>query len=265
MANLFFPQMSSGAVAQYPIKKTRQVRTIQNVLPDGTLIQLPDPYASLASWQLNYTSLSEADLQAIQAHFQACLGPYHAFTFIDPTDNMLLSSSDLTGSPWLNSGSLRVANNFPDAMGGSQAFQLTNIGQASGSLTQSLTVPANCQYCFSLYVSSIAPSVISIALSGPSANTAKTYTIGSTWTRIVSSVRLNDPGTAFSVALDVPAGQQIQVFGPQLEAQITPSAYRATSTTGGVYANAHFATGQLPVIAEGPNLFATSFIIEAVV
>jgi hypothetical protein len=265
MANLFFPQLCSGAPAQYPIKKMRQLRTIQNILPDGTLIQLPDPYASVASWQLNYTDLAEADMQAIQAHFQACVGSYHAFTFVDPTDNMLVSSADLTAPVWMNSGSLRIANGLADSQGGTQAFQLTNIGQASASLTQSLTVPANYQYCFSLYVSSLVPSVISLALSGSSVNTSNTYTVGSSWTRIVMNGRLNDPGTTFTVAVKLLAGQQVQVFGPQLEAQINPSAYRATSTTGGVYANAHFATSQLPVVAEGPNLFATSFTIEAVV
>ena len=265
MANLFFPQLSSGAAAQYPIKKMRQLRTIQNILLDGTLIQLPDPYASIASWQLNYTDLAEADLQAIQAHFQGCVGSYHAFTFIDPTDNMLVSSSDLTAPVWLNSGSLRIANGLADPQGSTQAFQLTNVGQGSASLAQSLTVPANYQYCFSLYVSSVVPSVISLALSGSSVNTSNTYTVGPSWTRIVMTGRLNDPGTTFTVAVKLPAGEQIEIFGPQLEAQVSASTYRATSTTGGVYANAHFATNQLPVVAEGPNLFATSFTIEAVV
>ncbi len=64
------------------------------------------------------------------------------------------------------------------------------------------------------------------------------------------------------IAMVIGAGQQVQVFGPQLEAQIEPSRYRPTTAQGGVYANAHWAVDQLPIAAEAPNLFSTQFIIE---
>ncbi len=71
-------------------------------------------------------------------------------------------------------------------------------------------------------------------------------------------------GNVFTAALEIGAGQQIQVFGPQLEAQIAPSQYRATAAKGGVYPKAHFTGDYLPVVAEAPSLFATSLTIESV-
>src|ERR1700761_8140534 len=101
MASLFYPQLTSGAVAQYPIRKIRSVRTIKNVLLDGSMILFSDPDGAQLLWELSYTGLSDVDVQALQAHFNSCVGPFHAFTFIDPTDNMLVSSSDLTAAPWV--------------------------------------------------------------------------------------------------------------------------------------------------------------------
>ncbi len=118
MANLYFPQLTSGALAQYPIKKTRLVRTIKNVLPDGSMVLLADPGGARLLWQMAYTSLSTVDVGALQAHFEACVGPYHAFTFIDPTDNMLVSSFDLTATGWQTSSLIQLSAGMADPDGG---------------------------------------------------------------------------------------------------------------------------------------------------
>jgi hypothetical protein len=66
----------------------------------------------------------------------------------------------------------------------------------------------------------------------------------------------------FSVAIRLAPGQQIQLYGPQLEAQLAPSRYRATARNGAVYAQAHWAVDDLVISAEAPNLFSTAFSIE---
>src|SRR5437764_10473109 len=108
MPKLYFPQLATGAVAQYPIRKMKLVRTIKNVLSDGTMILYPDAHAARLVWELSYTNLSMSEVEAIQAHFNTCVGRFHAFTFIDPTDNMLLSSSDLTTLPWQTSSPIHI-------------------------------------------------------------------------------------------------------------------------------------------------------------
>ena len=100
MGNLYFPQLASGALAQYPIQKTRLARTIKNVLTDGSMVPLADPGGSRLVWQLSYTDLAASDAGLLQSFFDACAGPFYAFTFIDPTENMLSSSADLAASAW---------------------------------------------------------------------------------------------------------------------------------------------------------------------
>lgn len=265
MANLFFPQLSSGAYAQYPIRKLKIGRTVKNILPDGSLIVFSDPYASRMEWQLSYSNLDDSDVAALQQHFSACAGPVHAFTFIDPTDNMLVSSIDVSQNPWQNSGNFTFSRNTADPNGGTAALTVTNTSQIPQSLTQTLTVPSGYQYCFSIYARSSQPTTVTLVRSGATAQASDSFAIGPFWTRLVSSGRLNDSGTTFSVAVVINPAQQIQLYGPQLEPQITPSAYRATSARGGVYTNAHWAIDRLAVIAEAPHLFSTTITIDAVV
>lgn len=262
MGSLYFPQLSSGALAQYPIKKYRLVRTIKNVLPDGSMILMSDSDGARLVWQMLYTELSIEDVQALQDHFSVCTGPYHAFTFIDPTDNMLSASTDFTAAAWQTSNLIQVTTGVSDPDGGTGACTATNMAQAVQQISQTLAVPAWYQYCLSLYARSNQPSQLMLTRTGESDTQNLSCSIGSSWGRIVSSGQLADAGTALTISISLAAGQQIELYGPQLEAQIAPSRYRPTQASGGIYANAHWGVSELPVSADAPNLFSTTFTIE---
>lgn len=259
-ANLFFPQLASGASSQYPIGKSRFMRTIRNVLADGSVVAKADPTANRLQWQFSDVELGVADTTALQTFFDSCAGPVHGFTFIDPTDNMLVSSEDLTKSSWI-AGPLTITTGVSDPFGGSRAFTVTNASQITIELTQPVRVPANYQYCFSIYALGSSPIVL--LRRGVPPGDAQQYSAGFVWTRLVSSGRLNDAGTALTVGVSLTPGQTISLYGPQLEAQLAPSRYRATTNIGGVYSNAHWAVEELSITAEAPNLFSASFSIEA--
>ncbi len=263
MGNLYFPQLAGGALAQYPIKKTRLVRTIKNVLPDGSMVLLSDPDGAHLLWQLGYTELSPEDVAALQNHFTACVGAYRAFTFIDPTDNMLVSSADLTGAAWQTSSFIEISSGAADPDGGTAAFMLVNNGQATQEISQTLNVPANYQYCFSLYAMAAQPGTLTL-IRGQGLSTAEStaVAIGPAWNRLISSGKVNDSGTTFTIAVSLAPGQSVDLYGLQLETQIAPSRYRPTMQMGGVYANAHWGIDQLTISADAPNLSSTSFTIE---
>lgn len=264
MANLFFPQLSSGAVAQYPIRKVRLTRTIKNVLPDGRMILSADPSGRLV-WELGYTELSESDVDALKGHFSSCYGSYRAFTFIDPTENMLGASISMTAPAWQISPLIQLSHGIADPEGGTTAVMLVNTGQASQEISQTLAVPANYQYCFSLFVMSSQPTEIVLVRRGSSAEVRTTYSAGPVWSRIVSSGRLNDSSATLTAGISLAPGQQIGIYGAQLEPQIAPSRYRPTAQTGGVFANAHWGVQELAITADGPNLFSTAFTIETAI
>lgn len=265
MGSLFFPQLTSGALAQYPIKKIKLVRTIKNVLPGGSMVLRPDPNGGHLIWELVYTGLETLDIQALRAHFAACAGPLRAFTFIDPTENMLVWSSDLTSPPWQSLRLLQIQPGLADPEGGTAGFTVTNLGQAALQLSQTLAVPAQYQYCLSLYAMSAQVSAISLSRSGTSAQETTSFAVGPAWNRIVSSGQLDDTGTEFTVAISLAAGQQVGLYGAQLEPQISPSRYRPTTTMGGVFASAHWGAEQLTTVAEAPGLYSTSFSIESAI
>lgn len=265
MGSVFFPQLTSGALAQYPIKKTKLVRTIKNVLPDGSMLLLSDPNGSHLIWQLIYTGLETADIQALQTHFRSCAGPFRAFTFIDPTENMLVWSSDLESAPWQTVGLPNFETGLADPDGGNAGFTVTNLGQETLQISQSVLVPADYQYCFSVYATSGQPAQISLTRRGPSAQETTKFAIGPGWNRIVSSGQLEDSGAGFTIAINLTAGQQVGLYGAQLEPQVSPSRYRPTATLGGVFANAHWGVDQLTTVAEAPGIYSASFTIEAAV
>lgn len=263
MANLFFPQLTSGAYAQYPIQKTRAARTINNVLADGSMVVFADPGGSRLYWQLSFTELTAVEASVLEAHFEACAGPVRAFTFIDPTDNMLVWSSDLAAAVWGRSSDIVLAAAAADPMGSSAAFTVTNNAAVSEEITQTLAVPANYHYSFSLYVRSVTPSSLVLVRRGASTEAATAYNIGPSWTRLISAGELGDSATNISVSIRLSAGQQVILYGPQLEPQLAPSRYRATGARGGVYPNAHWAVDDLVLTATAPDLFSTVFNIDA--
>lgn len=263
MSSLFFPQLLSGALAQYPIEKKTEFRSVVNVMPDGTVWAFEDPGATRSTWQLSYVELEQADITALQSHFAACRGPIFPFTFIDPTANMLAQSSDLTATPWIVDSGLVLQANAADPLGGSAGFSVTNIGQAPLAIKQVLSVPANYQYCFSLYAFSSGGATVTLSRTGVVATDDSAHYVGNSWTRLVSSGRLNEASSQISFAATMQPGQQVTLFGLQAEAQSAPSRYMATTQRGGVYSKAHWASSDFPVVAQSPGLYATSFAIEA--
>jgi hypothetical protein len=264
MGSLFFPQLSTGAMAQFPFSKIRSVKTVQNVSADGSVIASADPASARIVWDLRYNELLPAEVQAIQQFYAACCGPYSAFTFIDPADNMLQYSSDLTNAAWNLSPNVSVTPGAADPMGGSAGFTVVNSGQIAETIGQTVIVPANYQYCFSVYVKSPISSPVALTRTGSVATASNSYSCGPVWTRISSSGQLADAGTTLTAAVQLQPGQTIQLFGPQLEPQGDASPYRATSSRSGIYPNAHWSSNQLIFSANGPSSFASTFSIESV-
>ena len=178
---------------------------------------------------------------------------------------MLSSTSDLTKQPWQAPESIQIKSGVPDPDGGQGAFALVNLGQARAGLTQTLVVPSNYQYCFSLYVNASQESTFIVSRKGTAVEVNETIKIVPGWSRIQSSGRLTDPGSQISVSVCLDPGQQLQVYGPQLEAQCAPSRYRANAQNGCVYPQSHWASDQLSIIAEAPNLYAVGVSIETTV
>jgi hypothetical protein len=242
-----YPQLTTGAYSQFPLRKQRRTRTVTNTAADGSSIKLADPNGALTEWQLQYEGLSDAELSNLQQFFTAAEGSLNGFTFLDPAGNLLAWSEDLTNAVWAGGPFLSIAGSVSDPFGGSRAFQLTNSGEGAQGVSQTLNVPTEYMYTLSVYVQAAQPTTVTLLLGTNSVPAMA----GPNWTRI-SFTGSGDP-TAASIlfGVELPPGT-IGVFGPQVEVQAEPSAYQK-STTGGVYQDARFGDDTFSFATTGVN------------
>lgn len=241
MANLFFPQLSSGTLSQYPVKRIKGVHTAGYMAEDGTKVMYFDPDGSSLTWQLSYSGLNADEVTALETLFEGCRGQFHAFTFLDPVGNLL-------GPAWQTDPNIQVSGTI-----------FTNSGNAAASASQALPIPAGYTYCFSLpgNLSADPSATLTIVASGPSSQQQVVLSLKDPL--LVYSGALTDAGSTFTIGVQLQPGQSVDLSEAQLEAQPVPSPFRPA--VGGVYTNAHWATDELTFVAEGPNSYNTSFSI----
>ncbi|HEX4133653.1 MAG TPA: hypothetical protein VHY84_03450 [Bryobacteraceae bacterium] len=242
----WFPQIGAGSVAQFPLSRSRRWRVIVNQMESNEVISLPDTAAGQIGWKLSYQDLTDTEVQKLGGLFTASHGAFGAFTFIDPLANLLGWSETLSQSTW-QLGLLQATANVADPLGTQRASSLTNTGQGTQSLRQSLGVSGDYVACFSAYLRSSVSGSVTLQRDG----TAHMVTVGPSWQRFF----VNGTGVAgasqstFSIVLA--AGQTIDVWGLQLEAQPYPSLYKQTSAPLGIYEETYFAGDELAVTSTG--------------
>jgi hypothetical protein len=242
-----YPQLTTGAYSQFPLRKQRRTRTVTNMAADGSSIKLADPNGALTEWQLRYEGLSDIELGNLLQFFTASEGSLNGFTFLDPAGNLLAWSEDLTNAVWEAGPFLASTGGVTDPLGGINAFNLTNSGEGAQSLTQTLNVPAGYIYTLSVYVQAAQPTTVTLQVGSNSAMA----TAGPNWTRISVSGSGDSTASSILFGVELPPGV-IGVFGPQVEVQAEPSAYQK-STTGGVYQDARFGDDTFSFATTGVN------------
>ena len=101
---IFFPQLSSGAVAQLPLRRETGYRTLVNRTLDGREVRVADGDYFELGWELRLELLTDAEFQAIQTLFTATEGRLKSFTFLEAGENLLAWSENFTESVWAKTG-----------------------------------------------------------------------------------------------------------------------------------------------------------------
>jgi hypothetical protein len=243
-----FPQIGLGAVAQFPLTRSRKWRTITNSLESSEQIILPDTTAGQVEWKLSYQDLTDTEAGTLSSLFTASQGSFEAFTFIDPLANLLAWSEDLSQAGW-QFGLLQNASGAGDPLGTQRAWSVSNPAAASQALQQTLGMPGEYVACFSVYLRSGAAGTVGLVRDGTQVSVA----VGPAWQRVF----VNSAGVAGAVessfSIAVAAGQTIDVWGLQVEAQPYPSLYRQTSSAEGIYAETYFENDELKITSTSPG------------
>jgi len=242
---LVYPQLRTGALAQYPAKKTRTTRTIRNQALDGSWIKCADPAAETTEWEIRYAGLSDEEAQLLGAFFESAEGCLNSFTFVDPMGNLFVSSDHLDAGVWIKDPWLALtAADSDDPEGGSRAWHLCNGGDGPQRLTQTIQGPPDYTYCFSVYLRSDSTKSIVLSAGGRS----ESRTVFPNWSRAAIAA----PGDSMRFGIELPAGSEVDAFGMQLEPQPTPSPYQS-STRGGVYEGARLRDDRFTLTMTGLN------------
>jgi hypothetical protein len=230
---LFFPQLQTGAMAQYPLARRHKVRTVVNELLDGRQVKYFDSGATRVHWQFQFAGLTDAELQALQTLFDNCEGRLNTFTLLDPADNLFAWSETFSNAAWTVGPLLTLSASDSDPWGTTRATRIVNNGAAVQEVMQTLGIPANYQYCLSAWARGSAftlargPQRIDVPASAE-------------WRRVVASGQNSVTGDLVAAGIEIPSGGDIEIAGMQLEAQIAPGGYRRTSSRHGVYPATRF-------------------------
>jgi hypothetical protein len=243
------PQIGGGSIAQFPLHRQRKWRTIANELENGARVALPDPAAGKLEWRLSYRDLSDEEATRLQTLFVASKGSYGSFGFADPLANLLAWSEDLTKPDW-QAGLLSVTAGAADPFGTHTAWTVSNASPAIQALSQTVGIPGEYVACFSLWIRAAVSGAVTLQRDGVTAEAAA----GPAWKRLFISSPGNAGTTNAVVSLQLNAGQTLEIWGPQLEAQPYASQYKPTTVPGGLYPETRFATDELTMTSTGVGL-----------
>jgi hypothetical protein len=264
--SLYFPQLSSGAVTQYPLSVRRGFRTIVNQTIEARQIKFADVSARTLEWRIQQDAVTGAEWSAIEALFTACEGRLRTFTFLDPADNLLRYSEDLARPVWTNSPSLAMTPAAEDPFGTSRATRIVNQSGAPQRATQAISAPGRYQYSFSVWVRSAGfatPVRLLVIADGSFAE--KVYVVDGGWRRLSLPATLNSDIPSVSAAIEVAGTASIEVFGFQLEAQPSFSSYKPTTAFSGIYGKSRFASDVLTQQTSAPDVHTAVCRILAVI
>jgi len=250
---LCFPQFATGAAGQFPIKRRVVRRTVVNSMLDGRTVKLADPGASRVDWELGLTGLTSEEWGALKALFETVEGRLKSFAFLDPIDNLLVWSEELSQEAWQKDAGLVLEAGIADPVGTTRATRISNSGGVAQAVRQELAAPGGYQYCLSVWARSSEAGEAWLMRSSAAGPVKKQFRTWEVWSRLVFSTKVEDASETVSFGLELGAGRTVEVFGFQVEPQRGASKYKKTSSRAGVYPEAFFQDDALNLTSQGPG------------
>ncbi|MBI1356533.1 MAG: hypothetical protein GC160_19500 [Acidobacteria bacterium] len=242
-------------MVQFPVREEARFRTILHRPEVGDAISYSDPDFAERAWELAFENLTDEEWDRLEQLFIGSAGSARGFTFLDPSCNLLAWSEGLDEDVWQNNG-VGVTGGLPDPLGGNAGFALTT-GAGGGTLSQSIEAPAQYHYSGSIWARTASSGVVVRVHDGQGVHASRAFEPDNLWRRY--EVGYAGLGSGESVHFEVSAlgTAALDVFGPQLEAQIATSAYKRSSPQGGVFSNARFDQQVLRDQLVGPQRHST--------
>jgi hypothetical protein len=190
-----------------------------------------------------------------------CEGSLQPFLFLDPTENLLAYSEDLTQPAWQTNSLLTLTTQIDDPLGTNRASRLVNTSLGELNVTQSVQVPGSVYCAFSVYLRSQYSGFQMIRDDG-SNSVPLPVAPSSSWQRFsLNNAYAASSSTSCNFSISIPPGTMIDLFGFQLDAQPFPGTYVVSTNETGVYPSARFDSNQITVTGTGLGQSSTQVSI----
>jgi len=254
----FFPQLSTGVMSQFPLKRRQVYRTVVNTLSDGSEVKSLDPFGASLEFTLHFNGLSDTEMDALEAFFLYQEGRRGTFGFLDPGLNLLRWSEDFTRSTWTAGPLLALTPGQNDPWGSQRATTISNSAIAPQALIQVIEAPGGSSYCLSVWLRSLSFDPLTLIAASGGYTQTQLVTPTDTWKRFHLSVNLPSQSDSIGFGWELPEGATVFAAGAQVDAQPAPAAYRRSSSRHGVHPNVRFAMDSLSRTTKGPNDHSTT-------
>lgn len=249
---LIYPQLTSGAMVQYPLTAERYARVIQSAMEDGSVVLSPEGKATCRRWLIRYLDLTDQEAGMLSRFFATAQAGLSNFLFLDPTANLLCRTEDFSQAVWTNTG-LSCETAITDPMGTTRATRIHAAAGPAGQLLQQSMIPGAVQVCFSVYLRADTPTTVTIARSADTESFNKSITVTSRWQRYSVTGSIPDINDTSSFLITIAGGTTVDLFGPQVDAQPNASTYVPSLAQSGVYPKARFDVNRMTFSTTGPN------------
>jgi hypothetical protein len=261
MNRSFFPQLSTGAMSQYPLHRRQAFRTVINILSHGREVMSNDSFGSTLTLTFHFDGLSDTEMLAIESYFKEKEGKLVSFGLLDPGLNLLQWSEEFGRNAWEAGPQLAMTTGRDDPWGTQRATSISNASIATQEIVQVLTAPGHYCYSMSVWLRSDVPN--SVTLFATSGGYTQNLLVApqQTWQRYHLPVKLPSDSTSIGFGLEIPAGTTVCAVGAQVDAQPAPCTYRRSTSRHGIHPNVRFAMDSLIRRTNGPNDHSTTVLL----
>jgi hypothetical protein len=259
----FFPSILPGNAIQYPVKRRRNQRVIENVTPGGGLYQAVDAGRSWWYWELAYQDIGSQQRQALDGLFDECKGRLLPFVFLDPFENLVSYSEDFSQPAWGKEANIVAVGSQLDPFGSNRAFRLSNASGAAGSILQQVYIPSWVPYTVSCWLRANGSAAVEILAHPSGSTTGQSVALGPAWERYAISVSHSGNEEELLAGLRLPANTEVYAFGFQLEQFSSLSEYKRTNEESGVHANSRFGQDEIRWVTNGIDHHSARIAIES--
>jgi len=259
----YFPAILPGNTVQYPAKRRRFQRTVENITPSGATYRGIDDGHALWQWDLVFQDITALQRQQFDLLFDECRGRLYPFLFLDPFQNLVRHSDALDDVAWEKTANVVVNGNQPDPLGGSRACRLSNASGATGGIKQRLAVPAWVTYTASCWLRATVSATAEMLVHPAGSAAGYSVTLTPAWQRYRFTITHASAAEEIDAGLKVPDNTEIFAFGFQLEQSCTISDYKRTNAESGIHVNSRFAHDELRWVTSGVDHHSTRITIQS--